>query len=51
MRLAGRFPDDEFAAHIAKAEQVTILNTWIPNLQRLEKELEAANRSIDMIRF
>ncbi|WP_233620568.1 hypothetical protein [Amycolatopsis sp. WAC 01416] len=41
-RLAGRFPDDECAAHIAKAEQVTILNTWIPNLQRLEKELEAA---------
>ncbi|MFI9449843.1 hypothetical protein [Amycolatopsis sp. NPDC052450] len=37
-----RFPDDEFAAHIAKAKQVTILNTWIPNLQRLEKELEAA---------
>ncbi|WP_233594746.1 hypothetical protein [Amycolatopsis sp. WAC 04169] len=37
-----RFPDDEFAAHVAKAKQVTILNTWIPNLQRLEKELEAA---------
>ncbi|MFC3453427.1 hypothetical protein [Amycolatopsis speibonae] len=37
-----RFPDDAFAARVAKAKQVTILNTWIPNLQLLERELEAA---------
>ena len=28
-----RFPDDAFAARVAKAKQVTILNTWIPNLE------------------
>ncbi|WP_020629812.1 hypothetical protein [Amycolatopsis alba] len=37
-----RFPDDAFAARVAKAKQITILNTWIPNLELLEHELEAA---------
>ncbi|MEV7553194.1 hypothetical protein AB0N89_26590 [Amycolatopsis sp. NPDC089917] len=37
-----RFPDDAFAARVAKAKQVTILNTWIPNLGLLEHELESA---------
>ncbi|MFI6308155.1 hypothetical protein ACIBCH_40220 [Amycolatopsis thailandensis] len=37
-----RFPDDPFAARVAKAKQVTILNTWIPNLELLEHELETA---------
>lgn len=39
-----RFPDDDFVARVAKAKQVTILNTWIPNLDLLEEELEAAIR-------
>ncbi|WP_410660054.1 hypothetical protein [Amycolatopsis sp. lyj-112] len=39
-----RFSDDDFVERIAKANQVTILNTWIPNLDLLEKELEAAIR-------
>lgn len=31
-----RFAEDVFIRHLASAKEVTILNTWIPNLHRLE---------------
>jgi len=40
-----RFPVDTFIRHVQSAKEVTILNTWIPNLQTFEQLLiDALNR-------
>lgn len=40
-----RFAEDTFIRHLASAKEVTILNTWIPNLHRLGEPLvNAINR-------
>jgi hypothetical protein len=40
-----RFPADTFIRHVQSAKEVTILNTWIPNLQTFEQLLiDALNR-------
>lgn len=40
-----RFAEDVFIRHLESAREVTILNTWIPNLHRLERSLvNAINR-------
>ncbi|WP_405064058.1 hypothetical protein OG474_21065 [Kribbella sp. NBC_01505] len=36
------FPVEVFEGYLATAQQVTILNTWIPNLGRLERDLRTA---------
>ena len=36
------FPADVFEGYVRKAQQVTILNTWIPNLGVLESDLKDA---------
>lgn len=33
------FPEDAFRRHVKSAKEVTILNTWIPNLHRFEQLL------------
>lgn len=42
VKVHKRFPDDVFLDHVGRARQVTILNTWIPNLDLLERQLETA---------
>jgi hypothetical protein len=42
VKVHKRFPDDVFAGYVEQARHVTILNTWIPNLDLLERQLEAA---------
>lgn len=42
VKVHNRFPDEVFIGHVARARRVTILNTWIPNLDLLERQLEAA---------
>jgi hypothetical protein len=42
VKVHKRFPDEVFAGYVEQARQVTILNTWIPNLDLLERQLEAA---------
>lgn len=37
-----RFPDDIFIQHLKSAKEVTILNTWIPNLYKFESSLVCA---------
>lgn len=40
-----RFVEDRFIRHVESAKEVTILNTWIPNLHRFEQLLiDALNR-------
>jgi hypothetical protein len=42
VRVHQRFPDEVFADYVGQARRVTILNTWIPNLDLLERQLAAA---------
>lgn len=42
VKVHKRFPDEVFIDHVARARRVTILNTWIPNLELFEPQLEAA---------
>lgn len=49
VRVHRRFTEDEFSKHVNRAKQVTILNTWIPNLHLLRADLESAiNRRADV---
>jgi fido (protein-threonine AMPylation protein) len=42
VKVHRRFMEDIFRRYVRNAKQVTILNTWIPNLHVLRPELEAA---------
>ncbi|MGH3927183.1 MAG: hypothetical protein ACRDTT_30680, partial [Pseudonocardiaceae bacterium] len=42
VKVHDRFADKDFAGYVSRAQRVTILNTWIPNLDIFEPVLEAA---------
>lgn len=42
MTVHPRFPEDKFIKCVDSAEEVAILNTWIPNLHRFEQSIIAA---------
>jgi len=42
VKVHRRFLDTDFSKYLGRAKHVTILNTWIPNLQMLRSDLEAA---------
>lgn len=42
VKVHPRFSEELFGEYVGKAKQVTILNTWIPNLELLREDLEQA---------